>query len=752
MTYPLTYMYLLSFISALICAILIGIATPPQHSKKYLVVGGVLVSLWALGDLLSNLAQTPLELKLIVFVSVFVWSALPFAGLLGALVYSGYSKMVHSVPFVLMLLLPTAGNIYLVLSGVLYVDYVPAGQDSSYFCLVPTRWHIYSNLYHFVYAATAGTVIVRALRMRSVLRRRSTSRMLLFVMLPVVIIGVLLNGVLPLFGIVPPMVASFLLSGFWLYLTSGMLRRVFFLPLNVIARERDKAWDSLTKREEILSSIPSGVAIVEPGSYSILYLNPVFRKIVGDLPDRKLPADLVEYLSTRDTTVVQTDEITLAHNQGACMMLYACPVTYSETDAVLLTLRDISAQKAVEQELIEKREQLFQAQKMEAIGRLSAGVAHDFNNQLATILNYATFIGENLEPGSDMGEDVSEIIKAVKRARALTRQLLAFGRKNVAKRQTVNVSELLLKVEKMLSRMLGSDVELTVKLAERPAWTKADRIQLEQIFINLATNAREAMPDGGSLVFEVMDAVALENRTDGSFFVVQVTDSGCGIEEDVIGHVFEPFFTTKGAHGTGLGLSTTYGIVKQLGGDIGVESTVGKGTTFSISLPRLSDEELFEAAQRPTPLPDVASILWKNKGTVLVVDDEGPLRQAVRRMLVRDGFDVVDARDGLEAAKIFESNPYAINLLLTDLTMPGINGADLATRLLLIRPDLPVLFMSGHIGSVKSLTHKTAPFINKPFDRDELMVKISEVMSAAAMEAKGHSDSGPSLQNVLLDK
>jgi signal transduction histidine kinase/ActR/RegA family two-component response regulator len=384
-------------------------------------------------------------------------------------------------------------------------------------------------------------------------------------------------------------------------------------------------------------------------------------------------------------------------------------------------------------------DQLRQAQKMEAIGSLAGGVAHDFNNVLSVILSYASLAMDSLPAGHAVREDLEEIRTAAERATVLTRQLLAFSRQQVLRPRLVDVTNLVSDLEKMLRRLVGEDVTLTLRTSEQPTVVNADPSQLEQIIMNLAVNARDAMPDGGELVIET---AAVDVRTSmpaypqvpsGEYVMLRVTDTGTGMDDAVQARIFEPFFTTKRiGRGTGLGLSTVFGIVRQSGGYISVESEVGRGSTFVIHIPRLHGD-----APRVPIAPPSASYL-KGTETVLLVEDEEQVRAIARTILRRSGYDVVEAANGGEALLICEQLERPIHLLLTDVVMPRMSGRLLAKRLAELRPGMRVVCMSGHtpaeVGTRDTLPCDVA-FLQKPFTPDALLTAIREALGPANAQA-----------------
>jgi PAS domain S-box-containing protein len=375
------------------------------------------------------------------------------------------------------------------------------------------------------------------------------------------------------------------------------------------------------------------------------------------------------------------------------------------------------------------------AQRLEAIGRLAGGIAHDFNNMLAVITGCAEFLLEDIAPGDSRREDVLEIRKAAQRSVRLTQQLLAFSRRQILKPEVLNLDEVVRDVESMLRRVIGEDVTLVTVPARDLRPVRVDRSQMEQVLMNLAVNARDAMPRGGALTIETTN-MALDNRVanpkcstpPGWYVLLTVSDTGTGMTEEVRERLFEPFFTTKDVDkGTGLGLATIHGIVEQSGGRIWVESEVGLGTTFKICLPA------FEGALEA---PDKGPSSWrplrtKVKLTVLLVEDEAPVRAVARRIVEGAGYDVLEAPNGIEALEVSERYEGPIHLLLTDVVMPRMGGRELAAELRRVRAETRVLFMSGYTDDAAfhggALEADTA-FIAKPFTRAALTAKLLEVL------------------------
>jgi two-component system, cell cycle sensor histidine kinase and response regulator CckA len=356
---------------------------------------------------------------------------------------------------------------------------------------------------------------------------------------------------------------------------------------------------------------------------------------------------------------------------------------------------------ATERRQLETR--LQQAQRLETVGQLAGGIAHDFNNLLAVILNYASFVHQRLPADSELRDDVQQISRAAARASELTRQLLIFSRRDPATPQTIDVNRLVQDTERLLARSLGERLTLTTSLCEPSCFVRVDPAQLEHVLLNLVVNARDAMPDGGT--------IAIETGREGDRVFIAVRDDGPGMEPEVAARAFEPFFTTKpkGA-GTGLGLATVYGTIAASGGEARIDSAPGQGTTVRLSLPVVEEPE-------EEPAGAVAT-----GATVLLVEDEDAVRELTRRILAGGGFSCLDARDGDSALALYRESPGDVDLLLTDVVMPGMSGPELAAR---IGDTVPVVFMSGFAGdALPQLPAGAAPLLEKPFSADELLAAV----------------------------
>ena len=394
-----------------------------------------------------------------------------------------------------------------------------------------------------------------------------------------------------------------------------------------------------------------------------------------------------------------------------------------------LFIEDVTERRALEQ-------QLQQSQKMEAVGRLAGGIAHDFNNLLMVISGYSEFLLDRLGPDPALRGPAQEIAGASQRASSLTRQLLAFSRKQMLAPKILDLNGVVTENLKMLTRVIGEDIDLLMVPASSLGAVRADAGQIDQVIMNLAVNARDAMPSGGKLTIETSN-VSLDEEyarfhaplRAGEYVMLSISDTGLGMDSETQSHIFEPFFTTKGPKGTGLGLSTVYGIVKQSGGYIWVYSEPGKGSTFKIYLPRVA--ERVEPAQ--VLVPEEPAFTEPGTETILLAEDEANLRYLARQFLEKQGYRVIEAVDGAAAMQIAVAHEGIIHLLLTDVIMPGMNGRELAQRISEIRPNTKVLYMSGYTENVighNGTLDADVRLLQKPFTLRDLKNTVREVLDS----------------------
>jgi PAS domain S-box-containing protein len=395
-------------------------------------------------------------------------------------------------------------------------------------------------------------------------------------------------------------------------------------------------------------------------------------------------------------------------------------------------IRDISDRAESEREKV-LQQQLDRARRLESVGQLAGGIAHDFNNILGVIMNYAEFVGDELDPGSRAHQDVEEIRRAAERAAALTRQLLIFSRREVVKPELLDLRELFADLENLLRRALGERVELEVHFAKDLRTVEADPSQIEQVLVNLAVNARDAMPEGGRLLIEAENVELDDEYTymhpdteAGHYIRLKVSDTGVGMDKETIERVFEPFYTTK-SEGTGLGMATVYGIVAAAGGRVDLYSEPEMGTTVKIHFPTTAKD-----AAEIDPHPETDSV--GHGEVVLVVEDEPDVKRMAERILTNGGYSVIGTSQGADALELCRPGRQRIDLLLTDVIMPEMLGTELVEKVRAMRADLPVLYMSGYSHEVlahEALTEDCASaFIEKPFSALELQSTVRKLLDS----------------------
>jgi two-component system, cell cycle sensor histidine kinase and response regulator CckA len=544
-------------------------------------------------------------------------------------------------------------------------------------------------------------------------------------------------------------------NGTWRVLesTSSVIGDVNGIPEKLVIVNRDITERKLAsealrlseiKFRSVIENAPYGIYRAE-ASGKLLLVNPALQKMLGY-------ASREELLGVNLATDVHADPLEnqkLNHLFANQKEFTEVEVEWKRKDGTPIRARctgwlvksadvtgayfEVFAEDVTEKWLLER--QLRMAQKMEAVGRLSGGIAHDFNNLLGVIIGYSQVLKRTLPAGTAFLEHAEEIEKAGQRAAALTRQLLAFSRQQVLAPAVLDLNSLISEMEKLLPRLIGENIEISVVPDSAIGRVKADQGQIEQVIMNLVVNARDAMPQGGRIVIATSNATFDEQYTRhhagsraGDYVMLSVTDTGTGIDSDTLAHIFEPFFTTKEqGKGTGLGLATVYGVVKQSGGYVWVQSALARGTSFEVYLPRI--EEPVTVVEAVAPIVET----FHGAETVLLVEDAAPLRKLTNMLLKQHGYRVLTAANGMAALELVQEKPEKINLLLTDVIMPGMNGRALAERLAPLQPGLRVLYMSGYTddaivnhGVLSSGTY----LLHKPFSEESLIRKVREVLDA----------------------
>ncbi len=509
----------------------------------------------------------------------------------------------------------------------------------------------------------------------------------------------------------------------------------------------------LVEREEIFRLITENaadmIAVVDTNGKRF-YNSPSYYNILGYRPeelgashafDQIHPEDLEKVrkaaLEAQQTGIGRSVEYRMRHKDGSWRTLESQASTISKNGSVeklVIVNRDITERKHLE-------EQFRQAQKMEAVGRLSGGVAHDFNNLLGVMIGYGEVLQDGTPESSPLRPCVDEVLKAGHRAASLTRQLLTFSRQQVLDPKVLDLNSIVRDMEKLLRRLIGEDIKLVTELEPSIVQVRADHGQVEQVIMNLAVNARDAMPQGGQLKITTsnfhMDESFVRHYpypvSTGDYLLLTVSDTGIGMDASTRARVFEPFFTTKEkGKGTGLGLSTVYGVVKQSGGYIDIASEPGAGASFMIYLPKV------EGTSEKVKQPPESQGSWKGTETILLVEDESSLRTLSRNLLESCGYAVLEAGCGEDALHLSEKHEGKIDLLLTDVVMPGISGRVLADELLRKRPETRVLYTSGYTGQTigaHGVLAEGSFFLPKPFTREALAKKVRETLDVAAVAA-----------------
>jgi len=501
------------------------------------------------------------------------------------------------------------------------------------------------------------------------------------------------------------------------------------------ARLLAQVQEQVQHMQQIIDTVPEGVLLLNAEDQVVL-ANPVAEEYLVTLAEAKL-ASTLGHLGDRPLAELLAPppkglwhEVKAVGSSRRVFEVIARPMENGRAaDGWVLVLRDVTQEREIQQ-------RMRQQDRLAVIGQLAGGIAHDFNNILTTIMGYTRFALDELVPGDAIRADLVEVSKAADRAAALTRQLLAFSRKQLLQAEVLDLNVAIANVETMLRRLIGENIELNTALSPDLGRVMADPGQIEQVIMNLAVNARDAMPDGGRLTLETDNAVLGETYArerlevePRAYVMLAVSDTGIGMDDETKSHLFEPFFTTKEVgKGTGLGLATVYGIVKQSEGGIDVHSEPGVGTTFKVYLPRVGEGVELTGRERHLGSP------YRGAETVLLVGDESTVRSMARRGLEQLGYTVLEARLAGEAMHLSQQYPGRISLLIADVVLPEMGGRDLAERLALTRPEMQVLYVSGYTDDAivhHGVLEPGVAFLQKPFATADFVRKVREVLDAS---------------------
>ncbi len=524
--------------------------------------------------------------------------------------------------------------------------------------------------------------------------------------------------------------------------------RGLIVDISELKKTEEELRISEEKYRMVVENANEIIVIIQEGF--VKFINPKTEEITGYSKNELLSKPFIEFIHPDDRKLVldihtkrmkeekvpDTYCFRALDRKGNTIwfQISAISIVWENRPATLNFIIDITEQKKAEYDLIQREKQLHQAQKMEAIGRLTGGIAHDFNNILTVVLGYSDHLLKKYEQHDEIVTPIRNIKEAGEKAASLTQQLLAFGRRQYLQPKVMNLNTIVSNTKTILKHLIGEDIDLVVNLEHNLHNTRLDAHQIEQVLMNLVINARDAMPRGGTLLLETKNINLDKNHgvnipvlKPGGYVILSVSDNGIGMEKETQEHIFEPFYTTKDEKkGTGLGLSTVYGIVKQSNGHIFVHSEPGEGTTFTVYFPIIHEDVAFKEEKERN------KFTLEGTENIILVEDDDIVREMISTVLMNKGYSVITARNGTEALeKINRNNDGSLNLLITDVIMPGKNGFELAEDVKSRIQDIRILFMSGYSDNAVSplgSRKEDVPYLQKPFTADDLCIKIREIL------------------------
>ena len=732
MSYAVSYFYLFALLSMVVLITLGAVSFPRTPYHKLTLLNFFLVGLWILDDFLSNIAVETAHIELIAYVLAPSWALLPYALLVTVLTYTRYPKKFFNDKVIMGLSVAPILVLILVYSGQLYTEFHPASENGHFFYSVVSPWQIFINIYIGVYLLASALVALASARQTSNDKVLQTAKVLGYALGPAGFMAVLSNAVLTPLGVMLPFIGAEMVAIATWALGLGMLRHNYFVPIDVVMAQRDQAQDALRFRERILAVMPIGAAFFVPETKTkkgtLLYANQQFLQLAQMASTRDPLPQIVNQsitsLALEPAASIANEELKIVDAQGKAqpVLLSIAQIDSGSNPILLLGLQDLRSINAAQDEFREHQFKLMEAQKMEAIGRLSAGMAHDFNNQLLSMIGSVSSVG--FDPELPYSRELEEILRSVDRARALVNRLHADKLIDVLQQNQISVNALLQQLRPVLQKILGPNRRLDLRLPRAEVWIRINPLHLEQVLMTLTENARDAMSSGGTL--------HVDYEADAQKLSLIVRDEGQGMSPKIMKRIFEPLFSTKGEKGTGFGLSMVKRLLDEAGAEIEVSSILQQGSIFRLIF-----------AREPSPdkvVEDVYSDLhvdkhlhrrekdYKLQGLrVLLVDDNAAVLRAVAQMLRGQGAEIRMAASAQEILSQSWVGALPFDLLLSDIDMPQVSGVELAYALRGIEPGLPVILMSGYQERPQEIEDLKIRFIAKPFLPDELFAEIEQL-------------------------